>query len=34
MWPYQLPEVVGRRLKAAIVADQALEPGLLELAAE
>jgi sialic acid synthase len=30
MWPYQLPEVVGRRLTAAVATDQALEPGLLE----
>ena len=34
MWPYQLPEVIGRRLRAPIAADQALEPGLLEHAAE
>ena len=34
MWPYQLPEVVGRRLTAAIATDEALHPGLLEQAAE
>ena len=34
MWPYQLPEVLGRRLKAAVTADQPLEPSHLEQAEE
>jgi N-acetylneuraminate synthase/sialic acid synthase len=34
MWPYQLPDVVGWRLTAALVADQPVDPTMLEHPAE
>jgi sialic acid synthase len=34
MWPFQLTEVIGRRLTTAVTTDQPLEPGFLEHAAE